>query len=333
MSIEKIVKLLLVTCILTTFLGITLACNDNSPLSIEINTPEDGAALNTNLVKVKGIISNPKATVLINGQEAQIKDDGSFYTYLELEEGENIIKAVARLGSKSTEASVDVIFTPSLFVILSLPDNINDPFTGVPITVEGYVFPHEAAVTVKGNPVSVDEAGFFNTQINLHQGNNIIQAVATLDDQMDTDQWTILVENGIIGFPPGQGMGRYTEIDFIHSVQIGVDQLGVLNINAEIRKDIWKPGYISFYIFRVEAVYKENEIALPEGMTISIEPAEFKIYPNTVYSITLTIRTSSKTPPGEYYFLTTAKIEGSLTTKGWTKVTVTADGGFQLHVP
>lgn len=68
-------------------------------------------------------------------------------------------------------------------------------------------------------------------------------------------------------------------------------------------------------------------------MNVSIEPAEFKIYPNTLYSVALTIRTSGKTPQGEYYLLTTVEINGNLKTEGWTKVTVSADGDFQLNVP
>lgn len=62
-----------------------------APLSIELDSPDDGAVTKTNLVKASGIVSKPGAVVKIDGKEATVSGDGSFYAYLDLAEGENTI--------------------------------------------------------------------------------------------------------------------------------------------------------------------------------------------------------------------------------------------------
>ena len=56
----------------------------NEPLAVNIYSPEDGACFNVNVQKAVGAVSYPEATVLINGTEAKVSQDGSFYAYIDL---------------------------------------------------------------------------------------------------------------------------------------------------------------------------------------------------------------------------------------------------------
>jgi nitrogen fixation protein FixH len=83
-------------------------------LSVEITSPEDGAELTESLVTVSGTVSEPEATVTVNGIEAEVAEDGSFSAQVELTEGENVITAVAVVGELEAEDSVTVTYTPGV---------------------------------------------------------------------------------------------------------------------------------------------------------------------------------------------------------------------------
>jgi len=297
----------------------------NHSLSLHISTPLDGTILKTNIIQVIGDVSNPKATVTINGQEAYITGKGSFNKYVELKEGTNTIEAVAKLGGKSITTYLQVVFNPSLVLHLNLPDisTLDISNTGNLVIFTGFVFPPQASVKINDNSVSVNDDGAFNYQIKLEEGNNIVHAVATLGDESDGSQWTLLLENGVIRYPPGQNLGDNSRFVFDSAITMRVGHTAVIDIDADIGKDIQKPSNFRFSICRVGAEYHEVEIAMAEGMNASIEPAGFTIYPNTKYTPTLNIVTSSKTPPGEYYFLLSATINNSKVSWNWIKVNVT----------
>jgi hypothetical protein len=66
--------------------------NQVSPLSLQILYPNDGIEISTNLLKVRGEALPPDATVYINGIQANVnQEDSTFYSYIELYEGENKI--------------------------------------------------------------------------------------------------------------------------------------------------------------------------------------------------------------------------------------------------
>jgi hypothetical protein len=48
-------------------------------LSLQIDSPEDGAEFNVNIQKVSGTVSDPKATVWIDDVESKVAQDGTFY--------------------------------------------------------------------------------------------------------------------------------------------------------------------------------------------------------------------------------------------------------------
>jgi hypothetical protein len=75
-------------------------------------------------------------------------------------------------------------------------------------------------------------------------------------------------------------------------------------------------------VFPVSDEYQDDKIFVPDGLTVNIEPAEFTVYPNTTYSLPLTISTTPEVAPGEYYLKLDCYLEGILWTEGWIKVTI-----------
>ncbi len=298
---------------------------ETTPLSLDINDPTDGSILKTNLIRVTGTVSNPEATVMINEQEAHVANDGSFYAYVELSEGDNTVEAVARLGRESVETSVNVIFYPSLAVYLRLPESseYDKPFLEVPITVTGYVFPPNASVRVGENQVQVDEDGSFSSQVQLQEGNNIVRVEAVLDDEDDTYRYIIGVEEGDILFPPGQGLEYTSRFSYEHAVVIEAGETEIIiDVSADIRKDIAEPGELSCDIYMVEAEYSEEEVPMPVGLEVSIEPSCFTVYPNTTYHITISITTTPELTPGEYFLRFEQNFESRFWSGGWIRVTI-----------
>ena len=165
--------------------SITVTYAPSAPaLSIEITSPEDGAELTESPTTVTGTVSDAEATVTIFDQAVEVAADGSFSAQVELTEGENTIEAVATLGEEEARDSITVIFAPA--VALSI--EVTSPQDGAeltesPVTVTGTVSDNTSAVTVNGVAAEVAEDGTFSAQVELTEGENTIEAVATLGEQ------------------------------------------------------------------------------------------------------------------------------------------------------
>ena len=60
------------------------------------------------------------------------------------------------------------------------------------------------------------------------------------------------------------------------------------------------PEKVNYTIYRVQGVYKKEEIPMPEGLIVSIEPSEFVAEPHKKYTSKITIKTNSKLESGIY---------------------------------
>ncbi len=162
-------------------------------LSIEITSPEDGAELAESLVTVSGVVSDAEAAVTVNEQTAEVAGDGTFSAEIELVEGENVITAVAALDELTAEDSITVNCTlplPALSVEIISPEDGAEVAENL-VTVTGTVSDVGAIVTVNGDEVEVDENGSFSVEIELVEGENLIEAVATLDEQENSVSITV----------------------------------------------------------------------------------------------------------------------------------------------
>jgi proline racemase len=95
-------------------------------LALEITSPQNGDAFNVNVQKVSGTVSDPTAEVKVNGADAFVAQDGSFYGLVDLPRGESVIEVIAIRGDDSISQEVTVTFNPPLAVYLDLPETSAD---------------------------------------------------------------------------------------------------------------------------------------------------------------------------------------------------------------
>lgn len=148
------------------------------PPEISLLAPEPEAWLSQNPVTVRGQ-APADAAVTINGQPAEVSQDGVFQRDVVLDEGDNVItvEATDEVGNTARVDRVVHVNTQGPTITLTnLPDGleIDDPT----FRVVGQVDPG-ASLVVNGQQVSVDNRGNFNTLINLQDGQNLITLNAT----------------------------------------------------------------------------------------------------------------------------------------------------------
>ena len=61
---------------------------------LNVTQPVDNSSTNSNKIEVKGYTS-PGAVVTVNGELADVNDEGTFTTIINLEEGPNLIEVIA----------------------------------------------------------------------------------------------------------------------------------------------------------------------------------------------------------------------------------------------
>ena len=95
-------------------------------LTLTISEPKDGAILTESHVTVSGAVSDPKATVTVNGADVKVEGGSleippslplvkpfTFSAEVELTAGDNAITVVATLGEETITKTVTVTYTPS----------------------------------------------------------------------------------------------------------------------------------------------------------------------------------------------------------------------------
>jgi len=149
-------------------------------LTLELMSPEDGAGVEIDVIRVMGRTS-VDAAVGVNGTPVEVSLDGSFLHDLELENGINLIEVVAANLSGETafqEAAVFFISTAAglPFTLFYPPDGlvVSDPN----IPVFGGTRP-DAVVGVNGLPVDLNSLGIFSASVTLEEGGNFIEVLAT----------------------------------------------------------------------------------------------------------------------------------------------------------
>lgn len=150
-------------------------------LSLQISSPEDGAELTESPVTLSGTVSDPSAMVTVNDEEIEVAEDGTFSSSIELAHGENAITVTATLeGYEPVTKTITVARV--LAVGITSPEDEAE-LTESPITISGIVSDPEATVTVNGVEVEVAEDGSFSAQVELTEGENVIEAIAVLGEQ------------------------------------------------------------------------------------------------------------------------------------------------------
>ena len=185
-------KYLLVTIYFVLLMIFISACSE-SKISIDlppemnffltVTQPSSESITDAEEVEVIGI-TLPGAIVTVNGELAEVDNQGNFTTLVSLEEGPNLIEVVASdLEGNQDNYSSAIIFVPSdepensfsLIVTQPLENNItsNDEIEVKGQTASG------AVVTVNGELAEVDNQGNFTTLVFLEEGPNLIEVVAS----------------------------------------------------------------------------------------------------------------------------------------------------------
>lgn len=123
--------------------------------------------------------TEPGASVLISGLEAEVDSLGGFRAEVSLERGENLLEITASAQNgdrRQVSRRVTALDLPFLLVI-SEPEN--ESVVSTPnLPLLGRTDP-KAIVTVNGTSVPVDLFGYFSTTLPLVEGPNILDVVAT----------------------------------------------------------------------------------------------------------------------------------------------------------
>lgn len=322
---KPVIALLVVITLLSSFLSGCVT----TPLTLEITSPEDGALLETNLIRITGTVSDSEAVVTVNGDTARVDETGAYFTFVELAEGNNDIEVAASRGNERVSQNMTLAFVPPIIVLMDGPETeagVN--YLETPLLITGTVNYPEAVVTVNDIIVTVAEDGSFQAQVQLEEATGIgksIQTEATLDDgRSDTDSiGYFLYEDGIFNMDPGQGMTRRLApmLIFDQSIELKAGETGLLDILLESRKCMRLPAEVSFLTFMTDREYGYDDVSLPDGLSVFVEPSLFTAYPNAVYDFVIIVETTSSVEPGEYWFKLDADLVCALS-GGWFSVIV-----------
>lgn len=282
-------------------------------LTMSIESPENNAILETNLLQVTGIISHPEAEVLINGLSAIVDNTGNFYGYIDLKDGDNTIKATAYLNGHKTSHDIEVALEPPLVLIV-------DPFYGekdvdytvTPVEICGYVSDPAAKVTVNEMPVSIKKDGTYCKSLLLKEGKNNVNVLAILHQKSDNVREEIRVTRDGEAFSiprPGEAM-----LSYISTIELKAGETRLVDIELWTgKRDITRPRELEGDIWRVSELYGQEQLTMPEGLDVYIEPPIFTAHPGRAYSLTLVASAMSDIAPGQYYFSLNIGLRGGFT--------------------
>jgi nitrogen fixation protein FixH len=150
------------------------------PLTLDIETPEDGCESAIDLVKVAGTVSDPEAGVFVNDTPALVTAAGVFSAYVELAVGENHIEAVATRGEDRETDEVSITYQPTETPSGVISLRIDSPQAKATykvnvLPVTGTVSDPAAVVVVDGMEAQVAGDGTFQGLAVLKEGENSIE--------------------------------------------------------------------------------------------------------------------------------------------------------------
>ena len=156
-------------------------------LGVDINSPETLITVGSSPLQVSGSVSDPQATLTINGM-AVSHSNGLFSAAVAIEEGHNSIvaRAVSAAGTEVTDSIVVSMDTTPPYITFESPLNDSTVNTNniavsglINDIVRGTVSEGQANVIVNGIPASVNNRSYLAEDIPLNEGLNEITVSAS----------------------------------------------------------------------------------------------------------------------------------------------------------
>jgi hypothetical protein len=182
---------------------VTVNYNLDLHVSISLNLEPGRDWFTESPARIGGRVSDLHAEVTINGQKAEVGNDGYILAMIELAEGTNTLTAVARLGDQTDTDTREAIYVPptpldieitapgdgdtSKLDIVKITGTVSDPEAHIVISNTS-IAESESPVPFPFVPARVTASGAFYAYVPLEKGNNRIEAAALRgsDRTMDT---------------------------------------------------------------------------------------------------------------------------------------------------
>jgi len=154
---------------------------------VTIASPENFSLVNSETITVTGFVSDPSATVVVEGIQATISNN-TFTAEVTIHEGDNIITAVGENtagGISTATVQVSLDSRPPTVLIQSISDGAVTHNAMINVSgmvndlVIGTVNEPQCQVTVNGIPALVANRSFLATDVPLNPGSNTITAIGT----------------------------------------------------------------------------------------------------------------------------------------------------------
>ena len=155
---------------------------DNSQgLMLQVYAPEEGATVPGATVVVYGQ-TLPGARVFITGEETEVDAEGGFRADISLMPAENEVVIVAQHDDGRLHRVTRKVTSLALPFLLLVTEPENESIvSAAALPLSGRTGPN-AILSVNGRSIPVDRFGYFSSSVQLDEGPNVIDVVATNDD-------------------------------------------------------------------------------------------------------------------------------------------------------
>jgi hypothetical protein len=294
-------KILILSFLAISMLLLIPACSE--PLDLTVNPiPTE---IDTNIPKISGKVSDPKASVHINVQKATVLGDGSFFAYLEVQPRvATKIEIRAESSGRTASKSLTTTFYPEPMIWIFGADTHSSPER-----IDGWISYPDAQIEATGdlkNPVvEMRNDGYFAVTLNLFKG----QATGP-----DTFYSVTLQANTSRG-PVVSNFGTYkalgerpteTPPDFpVFRLDSGPAETKVVHVvrgKTALLDSEFSTGTTSPTTIDLKLTPDLSKGVIPDNLDVSIEPKSFLAYPKVTGNSTIIIRAGEGVPAGSYFF-------------------------------
>jgi hypothetical protein len=224
----------------------------------------------------------------------------------------------ASRGDESTSQVLRISFEPVPWIDYKWPDlKEGVDYTKTPVHISGIVSEPDVSVAVyavtdpeSGVPPDAVQATVndrnFEADVLLKTGPNFVIARVEKGGLTNTRAMSVgVTEDGSVIYLPGKSDGTSLALPCAYienidtDISIGVSEVKRYDIELKTTPYPHTPARQKCF-FEVWGADKRYA-PLPEGMTVNLEPPVFLAYQNTIYDVTMVVKTTEEIIPGIYH--------------------------------